>query len=325
MDKITRLYHSNQTFFLIVSFEDYSGLKLLNFVSMLRDITYFWRISRPGNVLISWVTFCVACFIARGKSLDFFQDGAFWGTGLTIIGIAATGYWINDVYDFRIDRINKPGRAIVNALLSVKKVITVYIIINIGIVLLSGIYLGWDIGLPGITFINLLSISLLIVYASWLKRIGVAGNLVISFLTALVVILGGYLYGVNIALIWAIIFAFEITLIREITKDVEDIPGDLQFQLKTLPIQIGIVHTKKILYVLYGVFILSCSLPFVYNFIRFGEYLWTYEILSILIVQLPSILIIRRVVKSQKPGDFSLQSKYLKYLMVGGILTLFFL
>ena len=51
----------------------------------------------------------------------------FWATLLTIAGIAATGYWINDVYDFRIDRINKPNRTIVNAILSVKKVMTIYI------------------------------------------------------------------------------------------------------------------------------------------------------------------------------------------------------
>ncbi|MEL6696071.1 MAG: geranylgeranylglycerol-phosphate geranylgeranyltransferase [Bacteroidota bacterium] len=292
---------------------------------MWRDIQHFVQISRPVNVLISFVAFIVACFLATG-TLEFIDKLSFWGTALTIVVIAATGYWINDVYDFRIDRINKPDKAIVNAHLSTKKVLTAYIIVNILILGFSFLVIGLYAGRPQITFINFLSVLLLFVYASYLKRTGVAGNLTISFLIALVLILAYYLtHRLNMALIWSIIFAFEITLIREITKDVEDIKGDLAFKLKTLPIQIGIKGTKRILILLYITFLVSCYLPFLYYGTQHNKWMYLYLILSVAIVQTPTILILRLLVKASNPREFGQQSNYLKYVMLTGMITLFFL
>lgn len=292
---------------------------------MLRDIKYFFLISRPLNLFISFLSFAVACYISKGKGFEFFQEWPFWGTAITILVIGATGYWINDVYDFRIDRINKPNKTVVNAILSVKKVLTVYFATNIVILIFSALFLGFYLDKYPVTFINLLSIILLFFYASYLKRIGVPGNLTISFLISLVFILAAFLYELNMPLVWTIAFAFQITFIREITKDVEDIHGDLQYELKTLPITTGIRSTKQILAVLYVLFIISCYLPFIYRYIRVGDYLWTYLVLSVNFVQVPTIFILRLMLKSVHPKDFAIQSKYLKYLIFTGIATLFFL
>ena len=292
---------------------------------MLKDLTYFWLISRPLNIAISVLAFGVSCFIASHRSLDFLQDQHFWGVVITIGIIAAAGYWINDVYDFRIDRINKPHKAIVNAKLSVKKVMTVYLIVNFGIALFSIVFFSLLNSLYPISFINVISILLLFWYASYLKRTGVAGNLLIAFLITLVVLLAGYLYQINIPLIWTLVFAFEITLIREITKDVQDIKGDLAFQLHTLPIQIGIKRTKKVLYILYGAFILSCNLPLLYFYLKKGIFLWDYLWVSIFLVQIPMLLIWRLLAHSALPSDFGTQSQYLKYIMLSGILSVLLL
>ena len=292
---------------------------------MWQDFLHFVRISRPLNVFISLLAFGVGCYLATNQSLSFLQEATFWATALMIGLIAATGYWINDVYDYRIDRINKPHKPVVNAILSVKKVLTVYFVVNVGIMLFTLGYLSWYKGHLEISFINLLSIGLLFVYASYLKRIGVPGNLTIAFLTALVLVLAGYLYEITLPLVWAIVFAFEITFIREVTKDVEDIPGDLAFNLHTLPIQIGIRHTKTILWVLYACFLVSTYLPFAYAWWQGHDLLWTYLILSVLLVQLPCAYLLRLLLRSQAPADFTRQSRYLKYLTLAGIFTLFFL
>ncbi|MEM9983727.1 MAG: geranylgeranylglycerol-phosphate geranylgeranyltransferase [Bacteroidota bacterium] len=293
---------------------------------MWRDLLNFIKISRPLNVLISFLSFAVGCYLVHDKSLRFLGDLPFWGTGLTIAVIAATGYWINDVYDFRIDRVNRPRTTIVNAKLSVKKVLTVYFVTNMAILMFSLAYLGWHLGMINITFINFVSVLMLFVYASWLKRVSVAGNLVISFMIALVLILAYYLYHeINLSLIWAIVFAFEITLIREITKDVQDIRGDLQFSLRTLPIQIGITQTRKVLLALYLIFLLSTYLPFVEAQWRMGQWLWPYLALSVLLVQLPCLYLIRLMWRSEEPEDFGIQSNMLKVLMLTGLITLFFL
>ncbi|MDX2282667.1 MAG: geranylgeranylglycerol-phosphate geranylgeranyltransferase [Bacteroidia bacterium] len=293
---------------------------------MFADFRHFFRLSRPVNVLISAVAFAIACFLAMGKSADFLLDAEFWATAFVITGIAATGYWINDVFDFRIDRINKPRKTIVNAHLSVKKVLTVYFAANFILMAFSLIFFGFYLNRINVTFINALSVLMLFVYASWLKRVSVAGNLVISFLTALVLFLAYYVYDrVSLALIWAIVFAFEITLIREITKDVEDIRGDLAYQLRTLPIQIGIRSTRHVLYGLYAIFLLTCWMPVLMMLAVKGLWLWQYALASVLLVQAPAAWIIGKLRAAAEPEQYSRQSRALKYLMLSGMITLFFL
>ena len=189
----------------------------------------------------------------------------------------------------------------------------------------SLIYFGWYLDKIAISFINFLSVGLLFVYASLLKRLGVPGNLVIAFLILLVILLAGYLYRVNMRLIWMMVFAFQITFIREITKDVEDLKGDMAFNLRTLPIQIGIKHTQRILWVLYVIFLISCSLPIVYHYMRFEEWLIAYALVSLVLVQIPTILLLRYMLKSSEEEEFGHQSRYLKFLMVSGIVSLLFL
>lgn len=294
---------------------------------MLKDLKYFFLLSRPLNVLISLIAFGVACYIAFYKSgFGFFEDISFWVTAFCITGIAATGYWINDVYDFRIDRINKPKRTFVNAILSVKKVLTAYFIASFLIMSISITYFVFlKKDYYQVVFINFLSIVLLFVYASYLKHISVVGNLVIAFLVALVIILAGYLYHINQELMYTIAFAFQITLLREITKDIEDIKGDLKFKLQTLPIQVGIRSTKKVLVVLYVFFLISCYMPPLIHFLEEKEILWKYLGLSLLLVQLPVVYIMFLLRKSYQPSDFSIQSTYLKYVIIAGIFTILYL
>ncbi|MDX1908076.1 MAG: UbiA family prenyltransferase [Bacteroidia bacterium] len=293
---------------------------------MWNDLRYFFRISRPVNVLISLVAFGIACFLSTGHRLDFLEDFSFWATGCTICVIAAAGYWINDAHDFRIDRINKPGRTIVNTYLSVKKVITAYLLANMGILLFSFLYFTLYLGKGNITFINLVSVLLLFIYASWLKRISMAGNLVISFLIVLVLVLAYYLYGrLTMPLIWAMVFAFEITFIREITKDIQDIKGDLAYHLRTLPIQIGVRQTRRVLDVLYTSLIVTCYCPFVIRYLDSGEYIWTYLGLSVFLVQIPALGLVWRMHHTAEPEAYGSLSQGLKFLMLSGMITLFFL
>ncbi|MFK7968802.1 MAG: geranylgeranylglycerol-phosphate geranylgeranyltransferase [Bacteroidia bacterium] len=281
-------------------------------------------------MLISLLAYGLACYIAASKSYGFLFNSEyypqFWATAFTIVMIAATGYWINDVYDFKIDRLNKPDQTIVNAFLSVKKVLTIYFASTFLIASFSIIYLAWYKGEYQITIINLLSIALLFLYASYLKRISVVGNLVIALLVSFVIFLGGYVWNImNTELIYTAMFAFIVTMLREITKDIEDIRGDLAFSLQTLPIQIGITATKKVLWVLYGIFLFACYLPFIIEAYTKGVWLWEYLTVSIILVQLPTIYIFLLMRRAQVPADYALQSRYLKLLMFGGMVSVFFL
>ncbi len=229
--------------------------------------------------------------------------------------IAAGGYWINDAYDFRIDRINKPDKAIVNTFLSVKKVTTSYIVLNV-IVLLGAVFF-----VKKLILILLGAILLLFFYAVYLKRSTLVGNILVAFLASLVLMMAGFIYTFNIALIWTAIFAFEITLIREIVKDTEDIKGDFAFGLQTLPIQIGIKKTKYVLYGLAILFEVSCMLPTLFHFINSHKLQSPYCWVSVSLVQIPFLYVIKKLIHANSPQDFTHISRYLKYMMLAGMVS----
>lgn len=281
----------------------------------LQDIQNFYRISRPGNVLMAGISLCLGAYIANNHQFIFFQHAIFWANLLATMLIAAGGYWINDAYDFRIDRINKPDRAIINTFLSVKKVTTSYIILNV-LVLLGAVFF-----VKKLIFILLAAIILLFIYAAYFKRSTLVGNILVAFLASLVLMMAGFIYTFNIALIWTAIFAFEISLIREIVKDTEDIKGDLAFGLQTLPIQIGVQKTKYILYALCAFFEISCMLPTFFYFLKHQTLLSPYIWVSFFFVQVPFLYVVKMIATANNTENFAAISRYLKFIMLLGMIS----
>ncbi len=253
-------------------------------------------------------------------NFQFLSSSTYWIQGICIILITASGYIINDLYDYKIDLINKPHKTYVNIYASAKKFWTAYFVM-VSISTILSLFLPWKF-----TFINYLCIFLLYLYAYYFKRYAIIGNLVVSSLASLVIICGGLLVHLKLPLMWMSIFAFQITLIREIIKDVEDIKGDLKNHLKTLPIIAGLRLTQIVLVSLIFALILSLPLPFLLHWWLFNEFLWTYLIISTLIVIFPLIWVIKTlIIKGFFIAKYSQTSKYLKWIMIGGIISCFFL
>lgn len=288
-------------------------------VSLKTDILHFYRISRPVNLAISFISFSLGAYIANKHSFVFLNHAVFWAVGVGLVLIAAGGYWINDVYDFRIDRINKPERTIINAHLSVKKVVTVYIIMYILLFVIL-IFTAKKLAL-----IMMLAAFLLFIYAAWLKRTTLLGNVTVAFLTALVLMMAGFIYTFNSSVVWLAVFAFEINLIREIVKDIEDIEGDMHFNLQTLPIQIGIKHSRTIVYVLYIVLLISCWLPLLQQILTGSTFSITYIIVSFFIVQVPIVNLLVHFAHCTTNRDYGRHSIFLKTLMLSGMITILLL
>ncbi len=287
---------------------------------MIKDIKYFFLLSRPLNVFITLIAFALAAFIAKGNGLYFFEDLDFWYACIALTVITASGYWVNDAFDFKIDRENKPKRVIVNAQLSVKKVLSAYFsvvtIILVASLLLQPFVLFW---------VNVAAVALLFLYAWLLKRTTVIGNIVIATLTGLVIYYAALIYVPRTAVMWMIMFAFEVTFIREVVKDAEDIKGDLKFKLQTLPIKIGIRATRRVLQFCYLVFILSCYLPILEAAFREQTLNWPYLIASIVLVQSPAAYLLLDLTKAESAQDFAKQSRFLKILIFLGMVSVLFL
>ena len=116
-------------------------------------------------------------------------------------------------------------------------------------------------------------------------------------------------------------FAFLMTLIREIIKDVEDYKGDSVTHCRTLPIVLGVKKTKTILYIMIAVLML---ILFYYSFILFNLKLYVAFVMMSLIV-VCSILLITKILKADDKNDFHFLSSLSKIMMLIGILSMLFI
>jgi 4-hydroxybenzoate polyprenyltransferase len=271
-----------------------------------------FRVTRFGNLLI--IGICQYFTVAFLMDPNLLWDWRLLVLATSTAMIAAGGYLINDYYDVKIDLINKPERVVIGKSLSRRSAILWHSFFSItGIAL--GFLLDWRIGLT-----HFFSTGLLWWYSNNLKRLPFIGNLAVALLTGLSVAIVIALYPtfpVRDILIYAL-FAFYMTLVREIIKDMEDWKGDNTFGCRTLPIIWGIRKTKNLIYLLTVLFVLNLL------FIHF--YLEPLPIIYfVFFLFAPVAWLIFRLARADTTKDFFQLSGLCKIIMLLGILSMAFL
>lgn len=210
-------------------------------------------------------------------------------------------------------------------------------------------YVAYSISHPLLILFQLISAALLWFYSVSFKKQVIIGNLTISALTALVPFTAGYyevavmfdylpevtgttenerllenlaslLFSIKYLLYWVIgysVFAFLLTMVREIIKDMEDIEGDKAFDCKTLPIVFGIKTAKR---TAIGITVLTIVLLAVLEYIQLigGDGIsFAY---FMLLVSLPLMWIAYKIDKAEKKKHFFVISQAIKIVMLFGIL-----
>ncbi|WP_317048420.1 UbiA family prenyltransferase [Confluentibacter sediminis] len=136
----------------------------------------------------------------------------------------------------------------------------IFNIIGVGI----GSYLSNAVGRSGFFSLFVIISVLLYVYSTYLKHLFLIGNLVISVLVALSIVLVGVFELIpniteqnqTIQLIYFktilnyAYMAFILNLMREIAKDMENMEGDAKTGMHTFPIIIGIEKARYMLFIL---------------------------------------------------------------------------
>ena len=195
----------------------------------------------------------------------FFEQLSWQATTLlmmAIVLIAAGGYVINDYFDVKIDRINRPDELVVTQ--SVSKPAAMKLSVSLSVAgAICGIGLSWWLKSWTIGSLFIIIPGLLWFYSSSYKRLFMIGNVTIATLAALTPMLVAM---VNVALLeqrygailpytnlvhdlyaWLggfALFAFLLTWIREIVKDMQDQQGDRELECHTMPIVWGETWTK---------------------------------------------------------------------------------
>lgn len=272
-----------------------------------------FRLTRFPNLLIIVLTqYLASIFLAgnEGSKLSTIIDVNLFLIVFSTVAIAAAGYLINDYYDVKIDMLNKPTEVIVGHKLERRQVLIWHSIFNF-----SGILMGTFVSV-WIGVLNLFAASLLWLYSNQLKRLPLLGNLSVALLTGLSLLVLAFYFRSNYQVIIVYsFFAFGLTLVREVIKDMEDMKGDEAFGCKTIPIMFGIRKTKWFLYVL--IFGIAGSLyAFTHKIQNFS--LSTYFIL----LTIPSLYLFYRLIKADTKLHFKQLSQYCKWLMIGCILSM---
>lgn len=253
-----------------------------------------------------------ACLLAAGVNWAKVLEPGFLALTFSTVCIAAAGYIINDYYDVKIDAINKPERLLVGRIIRRRRAMFAHLILSF-----VGVTVGTLLMVP-VGLINLGAVLLLWGYSARLKKMLLIGNIAIALLSAsMLLVVAVYNDMLNKTTLGYALFAFLISLIREIIKDIEDMKGDATFDCRTLPIVAGMRGAKYVLYPLIGIFqavliaaILHPSTPLIF------------DIYMLLLVLAPSIWMVVKLVRADRKADFSYLSNLNKLIMLLGILSM---
>lgn len=314
----------------------------------MNRIKAFFRLTRWSNLLMIaimmlLVNYCLMSpLLTSGIVSVTPSPPAFLLLLISLIFIVAGGYVINDLFDIEIDKLNKPDKLIVTNVFTEKETKISYIMLTT-IGLASG--LVSSLMIEKSDFLTLFALLILLVallysYSSTYKKKFFVGNLIVSLSVAFAVFLPWLfellylsdnllvlsaskelMMGILPFVLIYTVFAFLMTLIREIIKDAEDYKGDSVTRCRTIPIVLGINKTKTILYIMVAVLM---SLLFYYGFILFNLKLYVAFAMMLLIV-VCSILLLVKIYKADVKNDFHFLSSLSKIMMLIGILSMLFI
>jgi len=252
---------------------------------------------------------------------------------LSSVLIAAAGYIINDYFDLNIDRINKPERLIVQNIIKRRWTIVWHFFLSMAGIAI-GFFLDFTTRATFLGFSNLICACLLFIYSISLKKKLLAGNVLISLLTAWVVLVITWcefisfprIRGIDIAKLSRYTFlyagfAFIISIIREVIKDMEDMPGDSKYGCRTMPIVWGVNAAK--VYTAVWIIILVALVAIVQVYILQFRWWWTVTY-SFLFIIAPLIYTLVQLRKSNTPEAYHRLSNLTKMVMFSGILSMVF-
>lgn len=307
----------------------------------MKLVTAFLRLVRWPNLLFIIITQTLFVYsivhpvFANAGIIAIIKGQYFVLLVISSVLIAAAGYIINDYFDLNIDQINKPEKLVVDKLISRRWAIIWHLAFSMmGVAI--GFYIDFKTEIYLLGVANVFCVLLLFIYSISLKKKLLSGNIVISLLTAWVILVVGWCETDNLianrmlggatekALRITFLysgFAFIISLIREVTKDMEDIDGDRKFGCRTMPIVWG-MHASKIFVAVWMVVLIAALCIVQFYVLQFKW--WFSAAYCILFIITPLIIILKKLFAANTSKEFHTLSSHIKMVMFSGILSMIF-
>ena len=306
----------------------------------MKLITAFFRLIRWPNLVFIALTqflfvYCIVKPVFNSSPVQPNVHGLnFVLISLSSLLIAAAGYIINDYFDLNIDQVNKPEKLVVEKIIKRRWTILWHILLSVAGIAI-GFYIDFTSHIWLLGFSNIVCVALLFFYSTTLKRRLLAGNIIISLLTSWVILVVAWceynhLIRTNNGLHADKIlretflyagFAFIISLIREVVKDMEDIEGDRRYGCRTMPIAWGVNATK--VFVAVWLVVLIATLCIVQVYALRLEWYWS-VVYCIIAIVMPLIFILKKLFTAKSQQDYHKLSSLIKLVMFTGILSMIF-
>jgi 4-hydroxybenzoate polyprenyltransferase len=258
-----------------------------------------------------------------------------WQYGLLVLSsllLAAAAYVIHAIFDSGTDLISKPHETNRDKAITETTAYNLYIGLNVSGVAI-GFYLANAILKPSFACFFILIASLFYFYATSFRQIMILSNFIIALLVALSIIVIGVfdLFPVvnaenqaQMASLFSILtdyalFAFMLSFIREIVKDLEEVNTHYNKGINTLPIAIGIGRTIKIV-------IATAIIPFIFTLLYINTYfiqngLLVSTLYSFAVVLAPLLYFIVKIFGAKSKQEFRHLSTVLNLILFFGLLS----
>jgi 4-hydroxybenzoate polyprenyltransferase len=249
--------------------------------------------------------------LAYGKSLsDVVLDVNLLMLVLASSATIAGGYIINNFYDSEKDLINRPQKSMLDKLVSQNTKLVSYFILNFIAVIMASY-----VSFRAVVFFSLYIFAIWF-YSHKLKKLPLVGNIVSAILT-ITPFFAVFIYYKNFETVIFVhaLFLFLIISMRELTKDLENIKGDLALNYRTIPIAYGEKYSKIMLTIL----VFLTLIPTYYLVYHFHVGRMTYFFyLSVVLLAVFLVLLW----KSNSKSQYNLLHNILKFIIFAGVFSI---
>jgi 4-hydroxybenzoate polyprenyltransferase len=303
----------------------------------MKTIPAFFRLIRWPNLVFIVLTQVLIKFLIIDKIYRYpvLNLSLFLWLSFASVLIAAAGYIINDYFDLNIDIINKPKKLIVDTFISRRRAILLHLVFSLAGIAIS-IYVALKTN-PLVAIGNTACVFLLWFYSTTFKKKLLIGNIIISLLTAWVILVIYFAIDTQFSFLvrmdkidfalhkvfrYVILyssFAFIISLVREVVKDIEDVPGDSKYGCQTMPIIWGI-PVAKVFSGVWLVVLIGTLTAIIFYIMQLGW--WAAVAYLAFLVIAPLVSVINKMYKAQTVAEYHQLSNTIKLVMLTGILSM---
>lgn len=219
----------------------------------------------------------------------------------------AAGYIINNFYDSEKDLINRPNKSMLDRLVSQNTKLSFYFVLNFLAVVMSS-YVSFN----AVIFFSAYIFGIWF-YSHKLKKLPFIGNLTSAILT-ITPFFAIFIYYRNFEHVIFVhaMFLFLIISMRELTKDLENIKGDLAQNYHTIPIVYGERVSKIMLTVL--AFLTLIPTVLLVEYFNVGHMNYFFYLSALLLV-----IFILFLWNSRTKTHYLILHNILKFIIVAGV------